>query len=136
MYLNGRLEDVLTVFEEVGGILSELLDMDAEGIAPHSYLVRDLGVESIDFLELAVAINARFRVEVHDDSVFLRNLRVHLTEAAERKIKAQDHLKRVYPHLSLERIEAIVSDLEDGPVLQVHDLESYVQWQMTRTKAA
>jgi acyl carrier protein len=126
----------LAVFEEIKGILSELLDMDTKGIGLHSYLVRDLGVESIDFLELAVAINARFRVEVHDDTIFLRNLRVHLTEAAERKIEAQEHLKRRYPHLPPERIETIVSDLEGGPVLQVRDLESYVQWQMTRTKVA
>jgi acyl carrier protein len=126
----------LAVFEEIAQILSELLDVDAQGIEPHAYLVRDLGVESIDFLELAVAINARFHIEVHDDTIFLRNLRLHLTEAAERKTAAADHLRQVYPHLSLQRIETLLSDLEGGPVLQARDLERYVRWQMTRTNAA
>lgn len=126
----------MAVFGEIKDILSELLDVDAEEIGRQSYLVRDLGVESIDFLELAVAINERFRVEVHDDTVFLRNLRLHLTEASEHTADALDRVKRAYPHLPDQRIEAILSDLEGGPVLQVRDLESYVQWQTTRTKAA
>jgi acyl carrier protein len=126
----------LAVFEEIAQILAELLDVDAQEIEPHTYLVRDLGVESIDFLELAVAINGRFRVEVHDDTIFLRHLRLHLAEAAERKTGAPDHLKRVYPHLSPQRIETLLSDLEGGPVLQARDLERYVRWQMSRTKAA
>lgn len=126
----------MDVFEEIAQILSELLDIDAQGIEPHTYLVRDLGVESIDFLELAVAVNGRFHVDVHDDTIFLRNLRLHLTEAAESDTAAPDHLKRVYPHLSPQRIETLLSDLEGGPVLQARDLECYVRWQMTRIKAA
>ena len=126
----------MAVIEEITEILSELLDVNAEDISPQTYLVRDLGVESIDFLELAVAMNERFRIEVHDDTVFLRNLRLHLTEASEGRIEAQDHLKSVYPHLCGARLETILIDLEGGPVLQVRDLECYVQWQMTRTRAA
>ena len=124
------------VFVQITEILSELLDVEAEEIRPQSYLVRDLGVESIDFLELAVALNGHFRINVHDDTVFLRNLRLHLSEASEGNTDENRHLKTVYPHLSPKRIEAILSDLDDGPVIQVRDLESYVQWQMTRSEAA
>jgi len=126
----------LAVIEEVREILTELLDMDPEDIGPQSYLVRDLAVESIDFLELAVALNGRFGVDVHDDTVFLRNLRLHLSEASEGNVDSKEHLKTVYFHLADHRIDEILSDLDNGPVLQVRDLESYVQWQTTRTKAA
>ena len=126
----------MTIIEEINEILTELLDIEPEEITPQSYLVRDLGVESIDFLELAVALNGRFGVDVHDDTVFLRNLRLHLAEASEGKADAKTSLKTVYAHLADDRVDAILSDLEDGPVLQVQDLESYVQWQMTRSKAA
>jgi len=129
-------EKPLAVFEEISSILTELLDIDPEEIGSQSYMVRDLGVESIDFLELAVALNGRYRVDVHDDTVFLRNLRLHLSEASEGNLDSKVHLKAVYPHLADDRIDAILRDLDDGPVLQVRDLESYVQWQMTRTKAA
>ena len=126
----------MAVLEKISEVLTELLDIDPEAIGPQSYLVRDLGVESIDFLELAVALNSRFGIDVHDDTVFLRNLRLHLSEASESRLDAMEHLQTVYPHLADKRIGVILSDLEGGPVLQVRDLESYVQWQRTGTKAA
>lgn len=126
----------MVVLEEIKEILTELLDIEPEEIGAQSYLVRDLGVESIDFLELAVAVNGRFGVDVHDDTIFLRNLRLHLSEASEGKVLAEEHLSAVYPHLASDRITDILTDLNGGPVLQVRDLESYVQWQMTQTKAA
>ncbi len=129
-------EKKVTVLEVIREILTELLDIEPDEIGPQSYLVRDLGVESIDFLELAVALNGRFGVDVHDDTVFLRNLRLHLSEASEGKVDEKTCLKTVYPYLAGDRLDAILLDLDGGPVLQVQDLESYVQWQMTRSKAA
>ena len=124
------------MFEEVRDILMELLDVTADEIIPESYLVRDLGMESIDFLELAVALNQRFRVPVHDDTVFLRNLRLHSVQARESGRSIVDELREHYGFLSDKRLEAIPADLEGGPVIQVQDLLSYVRWQMTNAKAA
>jgi acyl carrier protein len=126
----------LNHFDEVREILMALLDIEAEAIALQSYLVRDLGVESIDFLELAVALNKRFKIAVHDDTVFLRNLRLHLAQAKAQGRAPLDHLIEQYPFLSAARLEAILSDLESGPVIQVQDLLGYVQWQMSASKAA
>jgi len=124
------------LFEEVRDILMELLDVTADEVLPESYLVRDLGMESIDFLELAVALNQRFHVPVHDDTVFLRNLRLHMIQAREAGQSIMDGLRAHYGFLSDERLVAIPADLEGGPVIQVQDLMSYVRWQMTNTKAA
>jgi acyl carrier protein len=114
----------------------ELLDLEVDAIRPESYLVRDLGVESIDFLELAVALNERFKIPVHDDTVFLRNLRLHLAEAEAAGQPPLEFLKPLYGYLSKQRLVQIVSDLDGGPVIQVQDLIGYVQWQMVQTKAA
>ena len=124
------------MFETVRDILMELLDAAAQEITPRSYLVRDLGMESIDFLELAVALNQQFRVPVHDDTVFLRNLRLHMIQAREAGESILDALKRHYGFLPDARLEAIPDDLEGGPVIQVQDLMSYIRWQMTNAKAA
>ena len=124
------------LFEPIREILMELLDLEADTIEPESYLVRDLGVESIDFLELAVALNERFKVPVHDDTIFFRNLRLHLAEAEAAGQPPLEFLKPLYGYLSEQRLAQIVSDLHGGPVIQVQDLMGYVQWQMTRTKAA
>lgn len=126
----------MTVYETIREILMELLDLDADSIRPDSYLVRELGTESIDFLELAVALNERFRIDVHDDTVFLRNLRLHLAQAREGGVSPLDELKQAYAFLSDERLTRIVSELDGGPVIQVRDLESYVRWQMNATQAA
>ena len=124
------------LFEPIREILMELLDLEADAIRPESYLVRDLGVESIDFLELAVALNERFKIPVHDDTVFLRNLRLHLAEAEAAGQPQLEFLKPLYGYLSEQRLVQIVSDLDGGPVIQVQDLIGYVQWQMIQTKAA
>jgi acyl carrier protein len=127
---------IFVLFEPIREILMELLDLEADAIQPESYLVRDLGVESIDFLELAVALNERFKIAVHDDTVFLRNLRLHLAEAEAAGQPPLEFLKPLYGYLSEQRLAQIVSDLDGGPVIQVQDIMRYVQWQLTITKAA
>ena len=124
------------MFEEIRSILAELLDVTAEAIRPESYLVRDLEMESIDFLELAVALNQRFKVPVNDDTVFLRNLRLHVIEAGEAGRTPLESLQRHYDYLSPERLSAMVADMEAGPVIQVRDLMSYVQGQLNNAGAA
>lgn len=129
-------EESLGLFEDIREILIELLDVEAQEVTPRSYLVRDLGVESIDFLELAVALNERFKIEVNDDTVFLRNLRLHLSKASESQADPLEFLKGPYAFLAVDRLQEMLSDLDGGPVLQVRDLVSYVQWQMTDRQAA
>lgn len=124
------------LFEDIREILIELLDVEAQEVSPRSYLVRDLGVESIDFLELAVALNERFKIEVHDDTIFMRNLRLHLSKASEGNSNPLEFLKGPYLFLAVDRLQEILSDLDAGPVIQVRDLVSYVQWQMTDNQAA
>ena len=124
------------MFEQVRDILAELLDVEAVEITPASYLVRDLGLESIDFLELAVALNQRFKVPVHDDTIFLRNLRLSVMRAQETGMDALECLKMDFGFLSDERLDQILAQLEAGPAIQVQDLVSYIQWQMKNTAAA
>lgn len=124
------------LFDAIREILMDLLDLQAEAVTSESYLVRDLGAESIDFLELAVALNERFHIPVHDDSLFLRNLRLHLAEARAGDQPPLVFLKSKYGWLSEPRLEQILADLDGGPVLQVRDLTGYVQWQMNLGLAA
>lgn len=124
------------MFDQVREILSELLDVEAGEIAPESFLVRDLGMESIDFLELAVALNQRFNVPVHDDTIFLRNLRLCIMQAQEAGQVVLEKLKNDFGFLPDKRLEQIQADLDAGPAIQVQDLVSYIQWQMKNSAAA
>ncbi len=126
----------MQLFEQVREILTTLLDVEADAVTPQSYLVRELGAESIDFLELAVALNAHFKIPVHDDTLFLRNLRLHLAQAQAEQRAPLDMLQAQYGFLPKRRLESILSDLEGGPVIQTQDIVAYVQWQMRSLKAA
>jgi acyl carrier protein len=106
--------------------LSDILDVDPDSITPETYLVRDLGVESIDFLELAVALGSSFSVQIDDDEIFLLDLRLHLEAIEDRSQDKVSLLSQQYPFLPTDRIEEILQDLNSGPVLKVKDLVSYL----------
>jgi acyl carrier protein len=118
-----------TIFETIRDLLTEILDIDPSAISPDSYLMRELGAESIDLLELAVAINARFGIEVEDETIFLSHLRDFILEAREQGDASSGPIAAAFPFLSRDRIQAIMNDLEGGPVLLVADLEAYIGWQ-------
>ena len=118
-----------TLFE-IRTSLGEILDIEAGEITPETYVVRDLGAESIDLLELSVALNSRFRVEVNEDKVFLRTLRVFLNEARKNEQDPLDYLQRKYPFLGEGRVGELLVDIDGGPVLKVKDLIAYVSWRL------
>ncbi len=118
----------MDIFEGIRDILADILDIEEHEILPETYLIRELGAESIDLLELAVSLNARFKVEVRDGDIFLARLRSYVTEAEEQGKDTVRYLMARLPFLSESRIREIVTDLKGGPTLRVKDLVSYVEW--------
>lgn len=118
----------MDILKDIKEILTEILDIEDQEITPETYLIRDLGAESIDLLELAVAINSGFDIEVNDDQIFLKQLRVHMTDGEEQGEGVVEYLLARFPFLTKQRVEEIIGDLEGGPVLKVKDLISYIAW--------
>ncbi len=114
----------LTIITET---LCEILDVEPEQVRMETYIMRDLGAESIDLLELAVTFSDRFKTEVTDDEIFLKSLRIHIEEAEAVGVAPAACLEEKYPFLSPSRISEILADLDDGPVLKVKDLLNYMQ---------
>jgi len=119
----------LEVFEEVRNALEEIMDIDPEDITPETYIIRDLDAESIDLMELSVELNGKFGIEIIDDQVFLRTVRIHLNEAEKYNKEPADVLRNEYPFLDAERIQDILKDLDGGPVLKMKDLVSYIDYE-------
>jgi len=115
-------------FEQIKKILISLLDIEGSEITPETYLIRDLGAESIDLLELAVAINTECGVKVIDDDIFLKPLRLYLRQAKEGGIDSAAYLAERFPFLTDERINEILADIPKGPVIKVRDLTGYIAW--------
>ncbi|MCF8068220.1 MAG: acyl carrier protein [Desulfobacterales bacterium] len=117
----------MDVFDQIRDALKEILDIEPENITPETYIIRDLDAESIDLMELSVELNEKFGIEIIDDRIFLRTVRLHLNEAEKYKKEAADVLKNEYPFLGVDRIQEILKDLDGGPVLKMKDLVSYIE---------
>ncbi|SFK11394.1 acyl carrier protein [Desulfomicrobium apsheronum] len=114
-------------FPSICSILAEILDLDPAEITPETYVIRTLKAESIDLLEIGVAMQHRLGIAVDDDLIFLKNVRIILNRAGRDNIDALSALKSEYPYLSEPRVQEILDDLPAGPVLQVRDLVAYAQ---------
>ena len=51
-------------FETVAGIISETCDIPREKITLASYAINDLGIDSLDFLDVAFAIDKAFGIKM------------------------------------------------------------------------
>lgn len=111
----------------ITAILAEILDLDQTAILPETYVIRDLQAESIDLLEIGVALQHRLGITVDDDQLFLKNIRIILARCEKQGRIPQDALEQAFPHLAGPRLNEIMSDLAAGPVLRVTDLIAYAE---------
>ena len=122
----------MDIFDGIKETLVEILDIEDREITPDTYIIRELDAESIDLLELAVSLNAKFEIDVNDDEIFLKTLRMHMDEGLKQGKEVTGYLKERFPSLKKDRLEEIIADLEAGPALKVKDLISYIKHQFSR----
>ena len=53
-----------STYETVAGIISETADIPREKITPESHAIDDLGIDSLDFLDIAFAIDKAFGIKL------------------------------------------------------------------------
>lgn len=57
------------VFDTVKTLISEQLGIEADNITEASYIQEDLGADSLDIVDLIMAIEDEFDVEIPEDQV-------------------------------------------------------------------
>ncbi|MDM3855501.1 MAG: acyl carrier protein [Aphanizomenon gracile PMC649.10] len=55
-------------FEKVKEIVADQLSVDAEKITPQSIFMEDLGADSLDTVELVMALEEEFEIEIPDEA--------------------------------------------------------------------
>ncbi|MDJ0733327.1 MAG: acyl carrier protein [Nostocaceae cyanobacterium] len=55
-------------FEKVKNIVAEQLSVEADTITPQSNFVNDLGADSLDTVELVMALEEEFDIEIPDEA--------------------------------------------------------------------
>jgi acyl carrier protein len=53
-----------STFDTVAGIISDICGIPAEKITPGSHAIDDLGIDSLDFLDVAFAIDKAFAIKL------------------------------------------------------------------------
>ena len=53
-----------STFDTVANIIAETCDIPRETIKPESHAINDLGIDSLDFLDIAFAIDKRFGIKM------------------------------------------------------------------------
>jgi acyl carrier protein len=53
-----------TTFETVADIIADTCDIERDKITPESHAINDLGIDSLDFLDIAFAIDKAFGIKM------------------------------------------------------------------------
>ena len=54
----------MSTFETVAGIIADTCDIGLDTIKPESHAINDLGIDSLDFLDVAFAIDKAFGIKM------------------------------------------------------------------------
>ncbi|GAA8558856.1 hypothetical protein oki1432_10870 [Helicobacter pylori] len=55
------------LFETIQAVIAEQLNIDASQVTPEAEFVKDLGADSLDIVELIMALEERFGIEIPDE---------------------------------------------------------------------
>lgn len=63
----GGLEEHMADFEKIKSIIVEQLGVDESEVNPEAHFINDLGADSLDTVELVMALEEEFGVEISDE---------------------------------------------------------------------
>ncbi|AFI07477.1 acyl carrier protein [Helicobacter pylori] len=57
----------MALFEDIQAVIAEQLNVDATQVTPEAEFVKDLGADSLDVVELIMALEEKFNIEIPDE---------------------------------------------------------------------
>ncbi len=57
----------MALFEDIQAVIAEQLNVDATQVTPEAEFVKDLGADSLDVVELIMALEEKFGIEIPDE---------------------------------------------------------------------
>ncbi|RPF66134.1 acyl carrier protein [Helicobacter pylori] len=57
----------MSLFEDIQAVIVEQLNVDATQVTPEAEFVKDLGADSLDVVELIMALEEKFNIEIPDE---------------------------------------------------------------------
>lgn len=119
------------IFAKVKNVLVDALAVDEEEVTPTASLVKDLGAESIDFLDIVFKLEQAFGFKIAKGELFPENVTQDPTFVKDGKVTTEGiaTLKAKLPHVDFAKFEL---NPELSKVVQVFTVDTLVRFVETK----
>ena len=127
--INITKEEIAAIFPKVADTMADALGCDVEKVKPDASLINDLGVESIDFLDIVFKLEKAFGIEIPRKELSPEDILTNAEFVQDGKVTAAGiaELKRRMPFVNFAKFEANPQVREFSNLLTVGDLCRYVE---------
>jgi acyl carrier protein len=117
------------IFAKVQTVLVDALGVDDDEVKPGASLVKDLGAESIDFLDIVFQLEKTFGFKVAAGELFPENVAQNTTYVKEGLVTPEGlaALKSRLPHVDFSKFEADPKIGKVGELFTVDTLVRFVE---------
>lgn len=117
------------IFEKVQEVLVDALGVDDDEVTPGARLTKDLGAESIDFLDIAFKLEQAFGFKIPQGEMFPDSVAQDPAYVQDGKVTPTGlaELKRKMPHFDFSNFEKDPQLGQIGNVFTVDGIVNYVE---------
>jgi acyl carrier protein len=117
------------ILGKVRGVLVDALAVDDDEVTPAAVLTRDLGAESIDFLDIVFRLEQAFGIKIPQGELFPDNVQQDQRYVRDGKVTPEGiaALKERLPHGDFSRLEKDPQVSKVGEVFTVEAVVRYVE---------
>ncbi len=117
------------IFAKVKNVLVEALAVDEDEVTPQASLVKDLGAESIDFLDIVFQLEKAFGFKIAKGELFPENVTQDPKFVKDGKVTAEGiaTLKARLPHVDFSGFEKNPELTKVGHIFTVDTLVRFVE---------
>jgi acyl carrier protein len=122
------------IFQKVRTVLMDALAVDDDEVKMDAVLTRDLGAESIDFLDIGFKLEQAFGIKIAQGELFPDNVTQDAAYVKDGKFTPQGiaALKAKLPHLDFSRLEADPTLANVANVFTVGALVKFVEGKVNK----
>ena len=117
------------VFKKIQGALIDALGVEEEDVVPDATLVRDLGAESIDFLDIVFRLEKAFAIKIPRGELFPEDVLTNAEYVSDGRVSEAGlaELRARMPFANLDEFAANPIVQEFGNLLTVADLCRFIE---------
>ena len=135
--INITKEEIAAIFPKVADTMADALGCDVEKVKPDASLINDLGVESIDFLDIVFRLERAFKVKIPRGKI-VEEARGALSEAEFEKggVVTDAGVERLRTFLSEVPADRFKLPLKVADIPRLFTAETFAKMVIRQQKAA